>query len=421
MANDHYSVLHVQPDADSVEIRAAYLALMRRYHPDQNPSQMALEKAQKVSAAYTVLSDPARRREYDATRLRGHFVPYASAVPPSRSNKGRAVSLLIAAATLGLLGYAVTRPPTGEVVPAAPEIASAEKSIVRAVPSSADDCASPIGPSAVRRALFAEASRLGSGDPAALNHAAAHAVIRFSDGNAGKGVEPGNPRCSATVSVDLPPGTVTAGGQSRILGDLQYTPAGSPGGANPRLSVAGVKVIATSLATVRREMPMSAPPVLAAMGDGRAPASIARASTPRTAPELRTPSQVPPPQRGSDAVAPALASAAPPAPLPKTAETASSKVQGALQARPPAGCKGGIGPSSARACSSANLAYLDRLSVVLYNQSFTNADAEKRSRLISTRASFLEKLKSCSTDECRKSTYLSRNVEIVSIMRGQPS
>jgi uncharacterized protein len=116
-----------------------------------------------------------------------------------------------------------------------------------------------------------------------------------------------------------------------------------------------------------------------------------------------------------------------PAPKPTLAANGPAKAQppsksaAQTQARPAAGCKGGSGPSSRSACSNANLAYLDHLSVVLYQQSFTNADAVKRSRLMRTRAEFLARLKGCSTDECRKAAYLSRNVEIVSIMRGQSS
>ncbi len=46
-------------------IQAAYRALMRRYHPDADPSVEAAERAQAVNAAYAVLGDPDKRARYD--------------------------------------------------------------------------------------------------------------------------------------------------------------------------------------------------------------------------------------------------------------------------------------------------------------------------------------------------------------------
>ena len=54
-------------------IRAAYLALMRSYHPDRNPSAEARERAQAITEAYKTIGDPARRAEYDASRWEYQF------------------------------------------------------------------------------------------------------------------------------------------------------------------------------------------------------------------------------------------------------------------------------------------------------------------------------------------------------------
>ena len=48
-------------------IRAAYRALMRRYHPDADPSSEASQRAQAINAAYAVLSDPDKRARYDGS------------------------------------------------------------------------------------------------------------------------------------------------------------------------------------------------------------------------------------------------------------------------------------------------------------------------------------------------------------------
>lgn len=64
---DHYSVLGVSPSADEVVIRAAYRALAQRYHPDkwQGDPTVATQKMAEINAAYAVLSDREKKREYD--------------------------------------------------------------------------------------------------------------------------------------------------------------------------------------------------------------------------------------------------------------------------------------------------------------------------------------------------------------------
>ena len=65
---DCYAVLGLSPRAEDVVIRAAYLALMRSYHPDRNPSAEAAARARTITEAYKTIGDPARRAEYDASR-----------------------------------------------------------------------------------------------------------------------------------------------------------------------------------------------------------------------------------------------------------------------------------------------------------------------------------------------------------------
>jgi len=66
MATDLYSVLGVARGAGEDEIKRAYRKLARQFHPDANPDDPAAEaKFKEVAQAYSVLSDPDRRREYD--------------------------------------------------------------------------------------------------------------------------------------------------------------------------------------------------------------------------------------------------------------------------------------------------------------------------------------------------------------------
>ena len=66
MAKDHYAVLGVEKGASAAEIKKAYKRLARKYHPDVNPGDKAIEERFKeISEAYSVLSDPAKRKAYD--------------------------------------------------------------------------------------------------------------------------------------------------------------------------------------------------------------------------------------------------------------------------------------------------------------------------------------------------------------------
>ena len=63
---DYYEVLGVGRDADDSAIKKAYRVLAKKYHPDANPGDKEAEKKFKeASEAYSVLSDPQKRQQYD--------------------------------------------------------------------------------------------------------------------------------------------------------------------------------------------------------------------------------------------------------------------------------------------------------------------------------------------------------------------
>ncbi len=64
----HYDLLELSPAAPASELRQAFRRLSKRYHPDTTalPAPQAEEAFRRLQLAYSVLSDPASRRRYDA-------------------------------------------------------------------------------------------------------------------------------------------------------------------------------------------------------------------------------------------------------------------------------------------------------------------------------------------------------------------
>lgn len=63
---DLYNVLGVQKNATQDELKSAYRKLAMKYHPDRNPGDKAAEeKFKNITAAYDVLGDETKRRQYD--------------------------------------------------------------------------------------------------------------------------------------------------------------------------------------------------------------------------------------------------------------------------------------------------------------------------------------------------------------------
>ena len=69
---DYYKILEVKSTATEAEIKKAYRRLAIKYHPDKNPDNKAAEeKFKEINEAYSVLSDPEKRRKFDSLRNLG--------------------------------------------------------------------------------------------------------------------------------------------------------------------------------------------------------------------------------------------------------------------------------------------------------------------------------------------------------------
>ncbi len=69
---DYYNILGIPESASAAELKKAYRKLAKKYHPDANPNDKQAEsKFKEISEAYSVLSDPKKKQQYDMMRKYG--------------------------------------------------------------------------------------------------------------------------------------------------------------------------------------------------------------------------------------------------------------------------------------------------------------------------------------------------------------
>jgi curved DNA-binding protein len=77
MNQNYYKILGLSKNATPEEIKSAYRKMALQYHPDKNSDKDATKTFQAINEAHEVLSDPKKRRAYDA--LGSHWKSFEEA------------------------------------------------------------------------------------------------------------------------------------------------------------------------------------------------------------------------------------------------------------------------------------------------------------------------------------------------------
>jgi DnaJ-class molecular chaperone len=126
--DDYYELLGMEADDDDAELRRAWRRLAVRWHPDR-AGPRATAMFQRMSAAYTVLSDPAARAAYDrrrgtaaasssGMRSSGIRTSDTTSAPPSTPQRRAPAVMLsrLSGPLKGLLACGIARRAEGDVI-----------------------------------------------------------------------------------------------------------------------------------------------------------------------------------------------------------------------------------------------------------------------------------------------------------------
>jgi hypothetical protein len=414
VARDYYAVLGVTPASEDVVIRAAYRALMRRYHPDADPSSEASQRAASINAAYAVLSDPEKRARYDGSLAAQRLI---KTEPDKRHGLSRYLPGPAGLFALGTLAVALTAiaisPPIGVLPPDTLAGAAQQRAVsasrlreAAAAKAQAADgayCDDPSVPRLIRAELVRQAGLLRDADGEILQVVGNSANVRLDSptfrGEGGIDAV----GCSAWLSVNLPPGVVVEGGRTNLNGEVAFGLLRTADKGFRLASLSGASGLVRSLATA------APPPREQISDDDLKPEEIA--SVKPLPPQVVRPGELPE-TKGKlvEVVSTKRHSAAAPVETAKTAATAQADLSSPH-------CRALTGWADKAVCNNSNLAGLDRQLALLYRQSWAEADAAKRTSLSSTRDQFIDRRNACRSDPCLTSAYVSRLREVSDIMR----
>jgi len=230
---DYYAVLGVSPTSEHVVIQAAYRALMRRYHPDADPSVEAAERAQAVNAAYAVLGDPDKRARYDGSLAAQRLIKPETV--PSKGLARRLMQAAVAMAGLAVFIAAAVFLAKPQLFGVLPEVAVPASVNIRSksvatdnsrIPASTRNtglCDDPVVAGLIKAELLRQAAAMPEGDRGAVQRILGQSALRLASPSKGLVDSTGVASCSAGASLDLPAGLVSDAGRTNLNAQLGYS------------------------------------------------------------------------------------------------------------------------------------------------------------------------------------------------------
>ena len=394
---DHYATLGVSPEAAPAAIRAAYLDLMRRYHPDMNSSAAAAAKTRAITAAYAALSTSEGRANYDLERQRRRLAqlvwPSTSSqlAPPARW-RGAWLPPFIGIVAVLLIVPMLFEPPSlpvqsrtyvggaGERKGSAPHEQGVKATTVQSA-----NCSSPAVSTLVTRALFGRALRLAPSSSAQLRMLIGRARVLSAGAARPAGAAASTVvQCEAVIALDLPTNLVTSEGAKTVEGTVGYVLKPANGDARRSVGLTSVGSLPETLSTIRRATDLPRAPMLRVAADPVLGEPIAPSTPPM---ETSRPSRQAPPLR-------------------RTAKQAFQN--------PSFSCQSARTEGALLVCNSAFLAALDREMAALYgNSAAANPAIVPLLRRIDSR--FLARRDACSSESCAVSAYFAAINELQDI------
>lgn len=396
---DHYATLGISPDSSPKLIRAAYLRLIRRYHPDRNPTPLAEIEVRKITAAHAVIGDPAERARYDARRTDAATRRATEFANPRHSRRApRLITIAFSVAVVSLLMVVLLPPLTlPQVSGKIPSVGRGPDTVRQGAieAGAAFDlvrvCSSPSASRLIKRELFRRTAQHRGQGPAEFERLAGRSLLKldaaaFEKTNGNSDVI----NCKATVALELPQGVTIDNERRSLIGRIGYSVhrGDGTGRVSLRLGEGGelAKLLATLIST-----PMQADAVV------RSAAALVQypTSEPATAPSalLTRP----------DAIAPLAV---------RPQRTVAFK-------DPSFSCNSARSSAALSVCRSATLAGLDRQLASLWGDSMARANERTRAQLLRSDRRFFASRDSCTSDPCVHSAYTTQIREIQSLMASQ--
>jgi hypothetical protein len=254
-------------------------------------------------------------------------------------------------------------------------------------------CASKATYNLIKRELFRRAAQLRGSDDAAFDRLSNYAVVRMDNPvMENEDSSTGAVHCSASLSLDLPPGVAVVGGRRTLTSDVDYSVQQAADGSGPVVLLQNADPIITPLATLARvaeAAPVNPGPTL----NEAAPAPAGPAAPAAPTPPTTTPS------------VPGPAPAQPPKPQ--------------AAGRPSFNCANARSRGEITVCADPGLSALDRQMAAQLGRAMAAASPEQQATLQRTHTRFLGYRDRCPNNSCVGDAYVGRMREIRDIMEGR--